>query len=250
MQSIEAFCDELRQCRKSGLMGYLDDKNHRHYIEVFPRKSAGEATCLGDDLRNKIDGSRVTDKEKYQLAVILANSILQLHHTHWLDEYWSNQDVYISRRKSDSSSAAYEISAFVQREFRLQKRRTHSDPSPRLTATKMLAPPIRNLTIFALGITLIELSIGKPLESCYTADELASLDTVHPRVVAFQVANRVLREEVSRSEAERYTKIANRCINCVFEPLNPSLDEAAFRQAFYEHAVKPLQDLYFDYSRD
>jgi hypothetical protein len=114
----------------------------------------------------------------------------------------------------------------------------------------MLAPPIRNLTIFALGITLIELSIGKPLESCYTADELASLDTVHPRVVAFQVANRVLREEVSRSEAERYTKIANRCINCVFEPLNPSLDEAAFRQAFYEHAVKPLQDLYFDYSRD
>jgi hypothetical protein len=39
-------------------------------------------------------------RDKYEPALTLATSVLQLHATLWLDEHWSNKDVYFVRKRS------------------------------------------------------------------------------------------------------------------------------------------------------
>jgi hypothetical protein len=241
-KKIEALCEKLKKCRNRGCIGFLNDEQHRHYIEVFPSTSAGEAISLGNVLRK--DGERSLGlKEKYQLAVILANSVLQLHHTQWLDEYWSNNDVYVNRKVVSTYPATYDTSTYIQRAFKSLT----PDQDGNIGMESSPAPPLRNVTLFALGVALIEISLGKPLEAFYNEDE-KNQNGVHPLVKDFIVAGRVLIEEVAPQEAQRYVTIVNRCIYCLFDPLYPSLDNSVFRQAFYEHAVLPLKDLFRDFT--
>lgn len=60
-------------------------------------------------------------------------------------------------------------------------------------------------------------------------------------------ANRLLREKIAVNEGDRYSKTVNRCINCIFDPLEPSLENAPFRQAFYDNAVVPLKEILIDF---
>jgi hypothetical protein len=247
---IEDLCCKLKQCNNPGYIGFLDDEQHKHYIQVFPSTSLGEDISLAEVLsRNKGPdqqplGMELGLRDKYELAVTLATSVLQLHATPWLDEQWSNKDVYFVRKRHESSSSvAY---AYIQKSFDPPRVREMSDPDLAICTPVILRPSVRNETIFALGVSLIELSLGRTLASFQKETDLGP-DGKRSYFTDWLIANRLLKERIAVSEGDRYSKTVNRCINCIFDPLEPSLENAAFRQAFYDNAVVPLKEILVDF---
>ncbi|PVH81580.1 hypothetical protein DL98DRAFT_587197 [Cadophora sp. DSE1049] len=179
-------------------------------------------------------------REKYELAVVLAMSVLQLHTTPWVDECWSNKDLYFAQKRSESSPA---LCACIQKSYDPPKVRAMSNPE--LTPV-MSRPSVRNETIFALGVCLIELSLGQTLASFQEEGDLGP-DGKRTILTDWMIANRVLKERIVVSEGDRYSRTVHRCINCAFELLDPSLESADFRQAFFDNAVMPLKDILVDF---
>jgi hypothetical protein len=240
---IDDLCEELLSKRKqAGCIGFLNDESNREYYihTVYP------PTTLGDDLslaqllsRKQSEGiPALLGRDKYELAVILATSILQLHSTPWLDRNNWKEHIRFVRAKGKKSPFAYiqkRFDAHVQTAASAQRARRGSFSSP-----------IRNETIFALGITLIELSLGRTLRYFETADDLGP-DGQPNFLTDLSIAQRLVMEEVSQKEGERYANTVNRCINCIFDGIDPSLEDEQFRQAFYQSAVVPLKEVRDDF---
>jgi hypothetical protein len=174
-------------------------------------------------------------RDKYELAVILATSILQLHSTPWMDNSNWKEDVRFVRAKGKNSPFAY-----IQRRFNEQ---VQNSISARRDSS---SSPIRNETIFALGITLIELSLGRTLRYFQTEDDLGP-DGEPNFLTDLSIAQRLVMEQVQEKEGARYANTVNRCINCIFDGLDASLEDEQFRQAFYQSAVVPLKEVRDDF---
>lgn len=119
---------------------------------------------------------------------------------------------------------------------------------PELSTPAISMPTVRNETIFALGVTLIELSLSRALASFQEDTDLGPNDE-RSLLTGWRMANRLLKEKIVVSEGDRYARTVNRCINCVFDPLDPSSENAAFRQAFYDNAMVPLKEILMDFVR-
>ena len=61
------------------------------------------------------------------------------------------------------------------------------------------------------------------------------------------IAKRLVATEVQSKEGQRYADTVNRCIHCLFDGIEPSLEEEQFRQAFYQSAVVPLHAVRDDF---
>lgn len=96
--------------------------------------------------------------------------------------------------------------------------------------------PVRNQTLFALGILLLELSTGKPLDSFKDPQSSSPFEDF---IIARQLLQRIEEEESSN-----YLDAAQACIFCNFRGSAKDLDfaNATFRQAFYEDVVVPLEE--------
>jgi hypothetical protein len=244
---IENLCRELEEKGKeTGCIGFLDDRLHnkQYYVHsIYPPTILGEEISLNELLaRNESTGPhpltvKLGLRDKYELAVILATSVLQLHSTEWLDKTSWKEDVRFVRPRGNNSLARY---AYIQKRFGTR----HPSEAPEREQT-LAMPAIRNETIFYLGVTLIELSLGHALISFQTDDDLGP-DRKRTIVTDYGIAQRLLKD-IQELEGERYTNTVNRCINCLFEGIVPSLEDAQFRHAFYQSAVVPLREVRDDF---
>lgn len=170
---------------------------------------------------------RLTRKARLELATILASTVLQLHTTPWLESDWSGKDIRICKGSRDHPY----ISHVFKRSD--QGSSIQSSPKPQFT-------PIRNQAIFRLGVLLLELSLGKPLDSYKTTDRLMPFQDF---LLASQLTERLVGEE-----SDSYISATQACIfgnfGCKAKDLD--LEDDAFRRAVYEDVVLPLeQDLEF-----
>jgi len=239
---IDDLCRVLLKMQKEGgCIGFLDDSSNREYYihHVYPPTTFGENLSLSQLLsRKESEGiPSLLGRDKYELALILATSVLQLHNTPWLANQNWKEDVRFVRAKGIRAPFAY-----------LQKRfegRVNNGPVARRGSQ---GGPIRNTTIFALGVTLIELSLGRTLRYFQRPEDLGE-DGKPNFLTDFSIAQRLIMEEVQEKEGARYANTVNRCINCIFDGIDPSLEDEQFRQAFYESAVVPLKEVRDDFVR-
>jgi hypothetical protein len=239
---IDDLCRELLKKRKqAGCIGFLDDDLHREYYihSVYPPTTHGDDISLAQLLsRNENEGSpALLGRDKYELAVILATSILQLHSTPWMNNSNWKEDVRFVRANDKDAPFAY-----IKRSFN-----EHVQDAA-LPERGFINSPIRNETIFALGVTLIELSLGRSLRYFQTEEDLGP--NGEPNFLTdLSIAQRLVMKQVHEKEGARYANTVNRCINCIFDGIDPSLEDEQFRQAFYQSAVVPLRELRDDFIR-
>ncbi|KAI4096935.1 MAG: hypothetical protein LQ344_000738 [Seirophora lacunosa] len=171
--------------------------------------------------------SRLTRKARLQLAVILASTTLQLHTTPWLDSDWSGKDVLFRQGSFDSPYISH---AFMKSE---QPPSMHNSLQPQWG-------PVRNLTIFRLGILLLELSLGKPLGTWKSNEP-------EERYQDFVRASKLV-GALMNEESQSYIGATQACIygNFGSKAKDLNLEDDAFRRAVYEDVVLPLeQDLQY-----
>lgn len=164
--------------------------------------------------------TRLTKKQHLQLAVILASTTLQLHATPWIDQEWGKHDILFH---DDCIDQPHVSQHFYK----------HENP-PDIPSLQW--SPIRNLSVFGLGVLLLELSFGRPLEFLKT-------DQDPPIFTELAIARRLL-DFLEDEESSAYSDVVRACINCDFgsKVKVSSLENDAFRQAVYDEVVLPLED--------
>lgn len=96
---------------------------------------------------------------------------------------------------------------------------------------------IRNQTLYALGISLIELWYGQPLSALRREEDKAETE----EMTEWNSADR-LAEELYNEAGGRYSDAVRRCIRCDFNQRASKLTDLGFQRAVYEGVVAQLKE--------
>jgi hypothetical protein len=230
---------EFQQPPRDTCAGYLlDNLKRRHGIypvntPAYNNTQHGWSACTLQQVLNKhVDvhqGSMLHNK--FKLAVDLASSVLQLYRTPWLNDDLSSSDVYFVQRPDTPRSSICQY-PFIKRKFP-----TTNVVQPRLHQASMHRV-IRNPTLFALGILLIELLYETPIVDLQTDRDRDCEGT--PGAVWCTVV-RLVDEEISFKAGQLYSDAVRRCIRCDFNQKTSSLDDQDFQRAVFDGVVIPLE---------
>ncbi|KAL9122471.1 MAG: hypothetical protein Q9187_000981 [Circinaria calcarea] len=245
---IRNICLVMQQCLKNVIytqncLGYLCEEG-RQPLGVYMAKSSHihvqhRVTSLADILTktNSVSnrflpasGSGFSRADRLGLALTIASSTLQLYKTPWLRDDWNKHDILINETGKDS----YREQAYVSGTF-------STSTAEQTTQEKIICHFVRNETLFALGIVLIELCLGQALESMRSPEDPLDANQ-KPNVLTDLSTSERLLDTVYMEAGKRYGDAVRRCIYCEFDQRRTTLDNDEFRQAVYDGVVAPLED--------
>lgn len=207
----------------------------KYGIHIYPEKHPPcnpEAWSVSS-LRAILQDEKFTRHDRLRVAVTLASSVLQLHETPWLEANWSKDNIFFVQR---SEKTIYS-QPFVSQSFDLAGEPS-SAPMP-----SVMTRIIRNQTLYALGISLIELWYGRPLHELQTIEDGPPI-TGYPQtdlMTQWNTCDRLVEALYSEAGA-KYTDAVRRCIRCDFDRRASSLEDAAFQKAVYHGVVSELKE--------
>jgi hypothetical protein len=225
-------------------LGYLIQEN-RHLLELY-------LTCQGQTARyesNKSLADLLSERnhdgasfigaagnlplargERLGLALTVASSVLQLYDTPWLRQRWGKEDIVLDMTREKEIFER----AFISTRF---------PPAACDALEGNHSYPVRNLTLFCLGIVLIEITLGRTLESMRTDDDPLNVNGESDILTKLCIARRALEMGIISGEAGiRYGEAVYRCIWSEFGVLNTSLGNDDFRRAVYDGVIVPLEE--------
>jgi len=225
--SINNLCTALKSFPNSDCIGVLHSKFAQHHLHTLrlPTASRAEKRHSLQELL-EAQGTTFHVNEKCTLALTLASAVYYLHDTPWLEETWDLNDICIL------NSSVLSDQTYISREF-------PSNPKP--TASSQRIAIIKNRFVFALGVALLEMSYGKPIQSFEIADDLESGRRTN--FTDFLIAQR-LANGLRTRELPNYATAVQRCVLCNFETSVFSLDDDDFRERFYQGVLVPLKKDY------
>ncbi|RYP33747.1 hypothetical protein DL767_004614 [Monosporascus sp. MG133] len=200
----------------------------KYGILIYPSKAPPTNTDAWSisTLRSVLEDTEFARRDRLRLAVTLSSSVLQLHETPWLDENWGKDDILFIKR---SEKTAYHH-PFVSQGIARKGQR----PS---TITPWMRRIIRNQTLYALGVSLIELWYGKPISQFHKPEDGPLGDPM----TEFNTADRLV-DELYNEAGGKYSDAVRRCIRCDFDCRANSLNDIAFQRAVYEGVVAQLKE--------
>ncbi|KAF4971403.1 hypothetical protein FZEAL_9854 [Fusarium zealandicum] len=223
-------CSELKKSQRPSCLGVISDQPHATttLYTIYPATSfSSEASnlkmvSLGQVLEPGNNQSPMTYRQRLQLAVSISTSVLQLYDTPWLPKTLSNQNIFFIK----NGTLSYYETAFVMAE--------RSD----LNDYSKAFPIIRNPTLLALGVILIELLRGRTIDSLRAPDEILGTD-LRP-LSDYMTARRLLGEVCQVSS--NYGSAVRRCIDGEFQRQDLDLENEDFRHEVYCGVVALLEE--------
>ncbi|KAJ3537898.1 hypothetical protein NM208_g6132 [Fusarium decemcellulare] len=155
-QEISILCTALSTSDGS-CYGFVKEEDCRFYIYSLSRQvmtSSPSFATLGQILRGDIV-PQPTRRQRYELALILASSFLQLLTSSWLPISFSKADIFFKHDPNDSTRFLLD-QPHILRHF--NSRRDAKSSETTVTASGV------SDSLDQLGIMLLELCFGKPLE--------------------------------------------------------------------------------------
>lgn len=225
---LQKICDALKYAKDTSRLALVVDKtNGVHRIwRARPQKRKVHvpkdkpAITLNDLM---ISQSRLTLEHKRRLALIFAYTLLKFHDTAWLQSQWGKGCISFFPTASDAADLErpYLTTSFDGKQTRLT---APGNPG--------LHP---NQSILALGILLIELQTGKPIEAFRDPNDDPMFNT------DVDVADRTV--ENMDTCGEPYREAIKACLDTPWVPAGKrvSLEDSVTRDGLYTHVIYPLE---------
>lgn len=238
LELISDLCTRIAQSRATALphgkgLGYLscDAASYRYGVFLPEQRLTGPAGLRMnnlDSILERTQACRLTVAETRKLATALAFGMLRLHDTHWLQTDWSRRNVAVL---SENGKVLGEH-AFLTSSLGTQRtRRLASEMSP-----------VRNEILFAFGLLLIELSMGKSIDELHPPDYL-NPDGSKKEHSDFYTAGRLLRTgEIQDHFGKTWSDVIDRCIYCNLGCSRVSFEDSDFQKVVYNLVVAELED--------
>jgi len=164
---------------------------------------------------------------RLKLAVLLASSVMQLHGTGWLKEFWSSKDIFFEGEGNDSEHARLD-QPLVRGMFNTPHdidTRMEDDGDDGVSAIILFANP----ELFSLGIVLIELHHWKPF------NELQRLCAKHTCAAVVKLV-----EDLGEQAGSNYQSAVQTCIQGLGHK-ERKLENEDFKKEVYEKVVAVLE---------
>lgn len=155
---------------------------------------------------------------------MLATCVLQLYDTPWLKRKWTIDEIYVDE---DNPDRLYVLKAFEPQNV------TSQDVSDIASSGSDLH--IKNKTIFALNVALLEIHFGCPLQDFETNED------GNDQMTEYKIAKRLTRE-IQEDEWARFAGVVTHCMYPRPEGTDYSLANNKFRKRFMENVVIPLKE--------
>lgn len=170
---------------------------------------------------------------RLRIAVMLAFSVLKLHGT-WLRPFWKLKDVLVAAGDEPSSptSQGQPYTQHLYLEFDTLNQLDLSQ----LTLYPSKSPLIRSDLLFPLGVALLELALGEPIEVLCTPEDSDPVGCV----VELKAALRLIDADVVALQCgQRYGDVVKDCLLWNGKK-DADLDDATAQQMVWEKIVLPL----------
>lgn len=238
VQHIRNMCTALNSAGggASACLGFLQDgRNIRHGLyrsfKQHLRQSQESKATLYAALHKQTGLQAMSRQERFTIAATLASSLLQLHSTPWLHDRWTKTDIMLNH---DESLGRIIPDPLLRAEFRSTNATsaTTNSSSPQTFNTKA--------ALSGLGIMLLELCFGKPIEDHPSREQYLRPDQ-KPNAFTDITTARVWHEEVLGEVGYEVSDAIRRCLDCSFGP-KPNLEDKEFQEAVFDGVVLPLQE--------
>lgn len=213
-----ALCTPVLNRRAIGLL--VDNAFDKHLHKLYRANTVIKSQSLSRSLKDLLEALRqpgdksLSRKERLQIAVVLASSVLQLNGTSWLKSVWSSSDIYFH---SDDSQP---LGVGEPRRFPyLSWQRCCYNILPPLEQLYLNNYIIRNNTLLALGLVLVELCFSRTLTKMRKPEDLDNKATVIKLRTATRLHTRVYIEI-----GPLYGDVVRRCLYQTFDVRELSLD--------------------------
>lgn len=193
LDEIKDLCESIQKLRtsKCGIcLGYLQDQVNagRHGIYWPKQPLVDRKTLTSVSLGSLLADSsqqpkaRLSVADSRRLALALALGVLRLHDTPWLAEQWNRDDITLFKQNNMILATHPFVSTDLQT---IGTQKTKGSPA------------IRNETLFALGIVLIELCMEQSFDALYLPEDL-NVDGSKHAISDFLAANRLVDQVYDR----------------------------------------------------
>ena len=227
---IECFCSTIQEITGTqasvGVLVYNDSK---HQVWA-PRAPLTSARILS--LAELLSLPEPPMEERLKLAVRLASSVLQFHTSGWLQERWGKQDIYFIQRDS-SQSQTPDLDTPPSLDTPVVRQSFTQEPSPPKTTIETLLVRC-NLSLFSLGIVLIELWFWKSVES-FQADKPEADDLDITRYMTAMGLIKTIQEKAGA----QFGGSVWRCI-CGIDHQETRLEDNEYKNEAYLKVLQPL----------
>lgn len=164
-------------------------------------------------------------------------AVLQLHGTSWINSDYGLDYLFFPTNGSTPEIPLFEP-AYVSRTFIAAN--AANIKAPVASEGRRLA---RNPLLYALGVSLMELTYGQRLPALAISSELDPHGNETP-TTEMLVAVRLLKR-IRDCELDRYALATASCVQCdLGYPFDYSLDDENFRANFIKRVIIPLKDDY------
>lgn len=244
LEEIKDLCASIQRLRamQCGMcLGYLRDaRDARRHGLFWPRKqlidkSSFESLSLGSVLAEHAgySGTRLSNADRRRLALSLALGTLRLHDTPWLSKLWDRNDITLLKQNGKILADHPFVSTDLQ-DMGQQR------PGQRRQCSFAPCAAVRNQTLFALGVALIELCLGRPFDQLSAPEDLLPDGTKHPASDYFTAVR--LLDAVYDEAGGKYGDAVRRCIYCEFDHPKPNLEDDSFCESVYSDVVVVLEE--------
>ena len=200
---------------------------------------------LEDILTNARSGLKpIPIPDKISLARSLAAAVLQYHSTPWLKQEWRSQDIVffgVRERSPGGIRSPYLTTPHLKATIKTRSTTqvVNAAALSRSTSTVNLPyqqTPIRNQTLFNLGVMLVEIAYNAPLHDLELPQDNKGRDDT-PYWTALRLAHGL--EAMWTSAYEEVVKV---CLYCSLGPAD-DLNDQRLRDNFYREVVQRLAKL-------
>lgn len=251
-KQITNLCEELKGCGGSTTarcVGFITEKKRRHYLHVSKRAEFPSAMQRAVSLHELLTGKGSVSSpvpltiellDRYELGLLLALSMLQLHATSWLADCWSARDIHFIPTDSESTlrDCAFVVRSFLSAKDQAVAVAATTPAHPAGGGSDIRSVAIRNEAIFRLGVALVELSTNATLESQELERDRRVADLADMNTARRLVSSK----QFERSNVREWKAVIDICLYCGFHT-SPDFSKKEFRDEYYKYVVRPLQKL-------
>lgn len=234
-------CTELRSTPIVGFCaGYMvGNEGQRHYLTIKTRQELNillPRTASLEDLLLKRNGLDFRLEKRYQVASILASSLLHLYTTPWMARL-GKKNIVFPRNGLD---VATDLPCALQSFRKVAPNSSTTAQRAGASQNTETDPEKAKEALTSLGILLLELCYGETIEQCPFRPKHLRRDGSVGRLTDLKTAREWVQDVVSQEPALENVILC--CINYSF-PQKADWNDVEFRQAVYDNIVKPVDDL-------
>ena len=229
---ITDLCSTIASMQSScSQLGCLRGLDHQYHIYPLPEEEGPLSTAIEtitlESLLSKTSPIRLSRRQRYSIALKLASSHLQLHDSPWLGPQWSKKDILFHTQNGNIILTEH---PYISKSFL-----SETAPTPQSSAYVLA-----DHGMSALGILLLELCFGMPLEDHEIRRNFVSLDgQPNPGldlVAAMQWCDRYANDEAG-------PEFAGAIDWCLRNPTARTIGakEQEWREELFTQVVEPLQ---------